>query len=229
MRLRGTSLLVKLTVLGCGLLASRSSLLAQDGVRRFRENGVEYVEASQTVRQPMAQNVVDRREETVYTEEYVTQIRETPRTYVTPVTEYHWEPRVHGLNIFRPRTVAYHMVPHTRWEAREHVVRTPVTYRQLRPETRVVETPRRELGFAQRQEVSRTALAPGPADDGTRVAARHHALPSGAPQSAPSATITAGPQVNQPTVIIPTPATIGGVLQMEGDHPRFGAIPANRY
>jgi hypothetical protein len=196
MRLSGLSLAARLVVVAAGSCSSFS--LAQE-VRPYRENGVDYVETVQYVSEPVATTQVDRREETVYREELVTEMRESQHTVYSPVTEYVWQPRVHGLGIIRPSTVAYHLVPQTRWEPRTHTVRTPVTVRQMRPETRVVEVPRRELGFAQRQDVSRTALAP---TSTPRVASR----PSGS------------------TIVIP-PAAIGGLRQLDGDHPRFGLQP----
>ncbi|MCA9269280.1 MAG: hypothetical protein KDA41_12450 [Planctomycetales bacterium] len=182
MRLCGAPTAVKLIVLAAGGLIPSVAVLAQD-------------------RQPVAQNQVERREETVYREEYVTEVRESEQTYFEPVTEYRWEPRVHGvLNPFRPKTLAYHLVPHTRWESRTHTVRTPVTVRQLRPETRTVEVQRRSLGFAQAPQAGAAAVG---STAQPRMAERHHALPSAAPQ-----------------------APIGGVLQMEGDHPRYGWRPS---
>ena len=161
MRLRGTELVVKLSLLGGALLTGLSNLYAQD-----------------VVNQPYTRNVVDRREETVYQEEYVTQMKESQHMVLTPVTEYQWEPRVHNrFNILRPRSMAYHLVPRTRWEARSHTVRTPVTYRQLRPQTRVVEVPRRELGFSQAPAVGGASIVQNSDAGGARVAARHGPLP----------------------------------------------------
>lgn len=238
MRLFGTEKLLCLA----GCLVFASTLSAQD-VRLVQQNGNQFVESTQTVRQPVANTTVQRQEQTVYREEYITQMNEAQQTYLAPVTEYHWEPRVHGrLNPFRPKTVSYHLVPRTRWEPRTHTVRTPVTTRQLRPETRVVEIPHRQLGFSQQQQTTRTALAPsGSAVGGTTVvttpssapasnsiAARHHALPSAAPTSAPAAGSrgVTGTVVTGDAMVVPRMATranvIGGVSQMDGDHPRFG-------
>lgn len=196
MRLRTSFMALSLVAL------SGSLALAQSNVRVVQDNGTQYVEATDSVRQPVTNTDVERREETVYREEYVTEIRESQNTYYAPVTEYVWQPRVHGrLNPFRPNTVAYHLVPRTRWEQRVHTVRTPVAVRQLRPETRIVEVPRRQLGFAERQQTTRTVLAPS---SGTaRIATR------------PSTGSSVG-------------APVGGVLQMEGDHPRIGLRPSTQ-
>ena len=237
MRLRGTEKLLCLA----GCLAFATTLSAQD-VRLVQQNGSQFVESTQTVRQPVVNTTVERQEQTVYREEYITQMNESQQTYLAPVTEYHWEPRVHGrLNPFRPNTVAYHLVPRTRWEARTHTVRTPVTTRQLRPETRVVEIPRRELSFAEQQQTTRTALtpsssftsgntvvaAPSSTPANNSVAARHHALPSAAPASpSTGARSVTGTVVSGDAMVVPRMATranvIGGVSQMDGDHPRFG-------
>lgn len=233
MRLRGTEQAIWLSLAVLGWLVCAADSRAQD-VRLVQQNGAPFVEATQTVRQPVANTTVQRREETVYREEYVTQMQESQQTYLAPVTEYHWEPRVHGvLNPFRPRTIAYHLVPRTHWEPRTHTVRTPITTRQLRPETRIVEVPRRQLGFAQQQQTTRTALAPSTSSfssvsagaPSSAAVAQHHALPSSAPQSAP---VAAAPALagNGSSVVIPQtalrPNVIGGVEQLDGDHPRFG-------
>jgi hypothetical protein len=199
MRLSGLSIAARLVFVAAG--SCSSVVFAQDS-RQFRDNGVDYVETVQYASEPVATTQVDRREETVYREEIVTEMRESQLTVYAPVTEYVWQPRVHGLGIIRPSTLAYHLVPQTRWEPRTHTVRMPVTVRQMRPETRVVEVPRRELGFAQRQDISRTVLSP---TSTPRVASRA----TGA------------------TIAIP-PAAIGGVGQMDGDHPRFG-VSGGRY
>jgi hypothetical protein len=193
MRLSGCSLAARLMfVTAC---SSTSFALAQEA-RPYRDNGVDYVETVQYASEPVATTQVERREETVYREEFVTEMRESQQTVYSPVTEYVWQPRVHGLGILRPSTLAYHLIPQTHWEPRTHTVRMPVTVRQVRPETRIVEVPRRQLGFAQRQDVSRTAIAP---TSTPRVAMRN----SGS------------------TIAIP-PAAIGGLRQLDGDHPRFG-------
>ena len=238
MRSRGTEKLLCLA--GCLMFATTVS--AQE-VRLVQQNGSQFVESTQTVRQPVANTTIERQEQTVYREEYTTAMHESQQTYLAPVTEYRWEPRVHGrLNPFRPPTVAYHLVPRTRWEPRSHTVRTPVTTRQLRPETRVVEIPHRQLGFSHQQQTTRTALAPSGsavsgttvvtapsnASAGTRVAARHHALPSAAPTSAPAAGSRAvtGTVVTGDAMVVPRMATranvIGGVHQLDGEHTRFG-------
>jgi len=241
MRLRGTELAVSLLV----VCSSAADVWAQD-VRLVQQNGTKFVESTETVRQPVVDTTVERQEQTVYREEYITQMRETQQTYFAPVTEYRWEPRVHGrLNPFRPNTVAYHLVPHTRWEPRTHTIRTPVTTRQLRPQTRVVEVPRRRIGFVEQQRTTRTALAPGsgPAGNatagsavsgnggnaasgaGSGIAARHHALPSAAPQTAAvvagNSAAGGGSQVSVPHTASRA-GVIGGVHQLDGDHPRFG-------
>lgn len=191
MRTRG--LLATLAALLTVLAASENGKAwGQEKVRRYTENGVEYVEFRRKVREPVVATRVEENEQTVYKEQLVTEIRESEHLVYSPVTEYCWEPRVHGiLNPFRPRTVAYHLVPRTRWEARTHTVRRPVTVRQLTPETRVVQKPVRELTFADREEVSRMAV--NSEGSSSRVAAKPKSI-----------------------------GAVGGVLKMDGDHPRHG-------
>lgn len=136
---------------------------AADDVRYVQENGVTYRETTRVERQPVVETVVEQREQTVYTPRVTTEMRESVRTVYVPVVEYRYEPRVHNWwNPFAPAHVAYHQIPSTRWEPRTEVVRTPVTYHELIPETRVVEKPVRKLGFADQKRIERVAVTPVP-------------------------------------------------------------------
>ena len=60
------------------------------------------------VRTPITSTQYEEREQTVYREPYSTEVYESQRNVLVPVTEYEWQPRWHGvLNPFRPATLAY--------------------------------------------------------------------------------------------------------------------------
>ena len=73
MRLSGLSIAARLVFVAAG---SCSSVVVAQDARQFRENGVDYVETVQYASEPVATTQVDRREETVYREEIVTEMRE---------------------------------------------------------------------------------------------------------------------------------------------------------
>ena len=59
-----------------------------DEVRYYEQNGVTYCETRRVVQQRVPQTRIEQRPQTVYRQEFATEVRETPRTYWTPVTEY---------------------------------------------------------------------------------------------------------------------------------------------
>jgi hypothetical protein len=149
----------KLAILVClfGMIDSTSA----DEVRYVQQNGVTYRETRRTVREPAADVVWQDQQQTIYREQYTTEMRDTVRTTYVPVTQYQSEPRWHGWwNPFREPELAYHSVPRTHWEARTETVRVPVTYRQYIPETQTVRVPVRSLGFVEKEKIDRVAVSP---------------------------------------------------------------------
>lgn len=157
-------------------------------------------EPARTVEIPITQERLEQKTETVMTEKWNTVMHESQRTLHYPVTEYAWEPRWHGwLNPFREPHVAYHLMPRVRWQSRTETVRTPVTYRQYVPETRVVQQPVRKLGFVERTDM---------VDAATRITRR---LPTPTP-----------PRVAPPGPSHVGPQGVGGIQLLTGDPPRSG-------
>lgn len=149
---------------------------------------------------PVAREGFEQRSETVMSEKWNTVMHESQRTLYYPVTEYAWEPRWHGwLNPFRSPHLAYHLTPRVRWQTSTETIRTPVTYRQYVPETRVVQTPIRRSDVAERTD------RPDPA---TRITRR---LPNPTPPSAAAR----GPSAS-------LPQGMGGIQLLSGDPPRSG-------
>ncbi len=98
---------------------------------------------------------------TVYRERYTSEIRETDRTVLTPVTEYRWQPVMHGRwNPFAQPYIQYELVPTTRWESRVEKVRRPVTRHELVPEKIVEKRPVRVLKWVDVETIERVAIGP---------------------------------------------------------------------
>ena len=152
---------MRLAAAGLVWMLGGLSAWAADDVRWVTRNGQTYREHVTVERVPTTVTRMEERQETVYTERYLTEVRDSQRTVYVPVTEYVMQPRWHGLwNPFTSPHVAYHMVPQTRWEVRSETVQVPVTTRELVPQTRTVQVPVRELGFEERQHITRV-LVPG--------------------------------------------------------------------
>jgi hypothetical protein len=140
----------------------------------------------------------------VLVDRVTTQMAETDRTVLAPVVEYQWTPRVQDWwNPFKPTTLAYSLTPVTRWEVQQQVVRTPVTYREMVPEERIVRTPQRSLDFVEEQVTRRVAI-----DNQTGRELTVNGLTTGSGSTAIAR--RAGP--------------IGGVQQMTDSLPRQGTV-----
>jgi hypothetical protein len=185
----------ELLAVGLLWLAATSCAIADDEVRYVEKDGITFRETRRTVRQPLTETRFEEHNETVFREQYTTEMRDSYRTVYMPVTEYTYEPRVHGWwNPFAPSHVAYHLVPRTRWEPRVETVRTPITSREVVPETRVVRVPVRSLGFVEREEIDRVAVTPSPSQR----------------------TVSGG------AVTSLAERPVGGISRMENDPPRQG-------
>jgi hypothetical protein len=180
-----------------------------DEVRYYEKNGVTWCETRRMVEERVPESRMEERAETVYREEFGTEMRQTTRTYWTPVTEYRWESYWVGRwNLLAEPYLAYRYVPRTHWERRVEVVDVPISVRRLVPETRTVRRPVAGFRTVRREMVSRVPVGAGRAlADGTLIAR------SAAPASPPA--------VAQRT-------EIGGISQMDNDPPRYGTATAWR-
>ena len=129
---------------------------------RFVErNGLTYRETEGIERRPVTRSQWVETEETVMRNRYVTEMRDSYRTVYSPVTEYRPEPRWHNLWIpFARPYIAIHMRPTTYWETRYQRHQTPVTYREVVPETRTVRRLERTPGFVEERVVRREPVHP---------------------------------------------------------------------
>jgi hypothetical protein len=165
----------KSKLVAMGLIASLLSpaMSAAEDVRYYNENGVDYRETRRVVTRPVTETEWTEKEKTVYREEYSTEVSEASRVVHVPVTEYRWEARWKGLwNPFGRPYMVQELVPYTRFEAREEVVRTPVTQRHLVPETRVVRVPVTRRYMREEEVINRVAVTPRDAKSGVEVARR---------------------------------------------------------
>ena len=173
-----------------------------DEVRYFSQDGITYRETRRIVRRPVCETHYRQSSQTVYREEKTSELRDTVRTWWSPVTEYrceaHWAGR---WNPFAEPYMTYRMVPQTHWEHRREVVQVPVTRRRLVPETRTVQTPVVTRRMVTEEVITRVAV--GGQMPGSRV-------------------------VLSPTPTPARPEQIGGVARLEKDPPRQGVSTAWR-
>ena len=170
-----------------------------DDVRYYTQDGITYRETTRRVRRPVAQTRTESQTQTVYRQEYSTQVRDTQRAVHTPVTRYEWAGRWYGRwNPFQDPYFVYELEPTTHWQSRVETVRLPVTQRQLIPETKTVQVPVTLLRFEEKDEISRVAVSP------RRMAASRN---------------------NAPTLPIDSSGPVGGIARLDGDPPRHATGP----
>ena len=134
--IRTTALRAMLLVPVLGLPA-----LAQE-VREVTDNGRVYREITQEYQKFVPQIKMQDQQQTYMVEKSETEQQTTYQTYQVPITEYRWEPYwANRWNPFSQPYLAYRYVPRTRWETRTSEIRTPVTKRELVPQTKTVQVP----------------------------------------------------------------------------------------
>ena len=180
-----------------------------DEVRYYENNGVTWRETRRTVEDRVPVSRMEERTETVYREEFTTEMRDTPRTSRIAVTEYRWEAFwVNRWNPLAQPYPAYRYVPHTRWETRTETVQVPVNTRRLVPETRVVRRPVGGFQTVKREVVSRA--------------------PVGGSRTFVGGTLAAGPMTRVQAPAVAQRPEIGGISRMRSDPPRYGTATAWR-
>lgn len=173
-----------------------------DEVRYYQQGGVTYCETRRTVDQRVPQSRMEERTETVYCEQISTEMRDTTRTYWSPVTEYRWESYWVGRwNPLAEPYLAYRYVPRTHWEMRTETVKVPCLTRRLVPETRTTHRPVAGFRTVQKEVVNRVAVSQ---------------LPPGSP-FVPSQTPTLAQR-----------GEIGGISRLDDSVSRYGAGTAWR-
>lgn len=185
----------------CCLLAS---LAGADEVRYIEKDGVTYQETRRVIRRPIVETKMEQRDQTIYRDKYTTDFHPTERRYVTPITEYRWEPQwVNPWNPFSSPYVAYRWMPVTRWVERTEQVKIPVTRRETVPETVKTSVPVTTQRFAEDEYVTRVAV-------------------SAKPQNAEPARLNADPFGPPAQESVAQRETVGGIRQLKSDPPRYG-------
>jgi hypothetical protein len=154
------------------VLALTAAARAEE-VRFYEENGMTFRESRHRVQRPLWETRVEEREQTVYREQYSSEVREEDRVVHTPVTEYVWQPVVRDRwNPFVQPSVQFQLVPQTRWESRVERVRTPVARRELVPEKRVERVPVTAMRVVEEEIISRVAVGPAASGSAASIAVR---------------------------------------------------------
>jgi hypothetical protein len=173
-----------------------------DDVRYYEKDGVTYRETRQVVRRPVCETQFRPSTQTVYREEWTTELRSTQRTWWSPVTDYRCE--AYWVGRWNPLVepyLAYRSVPRTHWEQRTEVVQVPITCRRLVPETRSVQVPVATRRMVEEEVITRVAVG------GTRPGT---------------------PAVLSPTPTVSQSELVGGVARLDKDPPRQGVSTAWR-
>lgn len=184
------------------LLFGLSNLAQGQQVRTYQEDGITYRETRRIVRTPVTETQMVERQQTVYREEVTRETQEVPVNTFTPVTEYRWTPRWHGvLNPFVEPYVTYELLPFSYWQTQSETQQREIVRRELVPEVQTVQTPQTTTRYVEREEITRVALTPVP----RRTAA-----------------VNLSPTPASSTPWVARQTTIGGVSQLESDPPRGG-------
>ncbi len=149
------------TVLSVAVVAN----LKADDVRYYQgDDGRTYRETRRVVKRPVSKTRMEEREIPIYREQLTTRYVDTQRSYVTPVTEYHWETHLKGR--WNPLVTPYfqqRLVPRTRWETRTASTQVPVVRREMVAGTRTERFPVTSRHFVEEEQISRVAINDGPA------------------------------------------------------------------
>jgi len=134
--------------------------LAQDVHYVKGEDGTTYRETRQVINQTVPETRLEERESLVYRPTYTSELKETQRAYVAPVTEYQWVPYLErSWNPFAAPVLTYRLMPQTRLETHVETVRIPVTRCEMVQEKHVVRVPVTTSRVAQGEIVTRVPVA----------------------------------------------------------------------
>ncbi|MBI2826725.1 MAG: hypothetical protein HYX69_18795 [Planctomycetia bacterium] len=126
-------------------------------------DGVTYRETTSTITKQIPQTVMQNTEHTVLRGQWRADTQDVVRTYQIPITEYRWETYWQNrYNPFVQPTLAYHLVPRTRWEARTEVAKVPVTRYETVPDKVTVPVPVTTWHTVQDHQYSKVAVGKRP-------------------------------------------------------------------
>jgi len=167
-----TLTIAALAVFSLAQLAARA-----DEVRYIEKDGVKYQEIVRSVQRPINETRYEPREYTAYNERFTTDLQESQRTYVVPVTQQQWVPGYQRTwNVFAPPVLSYRLLPVTRMETRTETVRIPVTRRELIPTKQVQHVPVTTQRLAVEEHVSRIPVGMAGSGSAPLVATRNDTL-----------------------------------------------------
>jgi hypothetical protein len=128
-------------------------------------DGVTYRVTKQVVQRSIPTTEIQTREQKLYHPQVRTEYQSYQQTYLTPVTEYQWVPRMHGRwNPFIAPYWAHELAPTTRWEARPTTVHVPVARTEWVEETRTTQVPVTTYRTVPEEYTSRVAVSVAPGD-----------------------------------------------------------------
>lgn len=135
-------------------------------------DGITYKVTRQVVQRSIPTTEYQTREQKVYRPQVTTEYRTYQQTYLTPVTEYQWVPRLRGWwNPFAPPYWTHEWAPVTRWEVRPATVQIPVARTDWVEETRTTQVPVITYRTVPEEYTSRVAVSAAPTE-ATNVASR---------------------------------------------------------
>ncbi|QDT13526.1 hypothetical protein [Planctomycetes bacterium K23_9] len=118
------------------------------------DTGIVYRKVVRTVERPVVETKVEKKEQTVFRPETVTEKVPETQTVFTPVTEHAWQPVLHGRwNPFRQPVVTYHHVPVTSWKQKSNVVTRSQTRTNWVAEKRMVDVPQRIVSIKREEKI----------------------------------------------------------------------------
>ncbi len=131
------------------------------------QTGVQYqITGRQVSQRIVPETHLEQRPYTVYTERLSTEYQPQYHTSYSPVTEYSWEPYMaNRWNPFSQPTVAYHYVPHTRWDMRTEETQIPLTRHDFVPEQRTQTVAVSTQRVVNEEHITRVAMSGGNSND----------------------------------------------------------------
>jgi hypothetical protein len=152
----------------------QSSVTYEDGA-----DGMRYRVTHQVVQRSVPTTEIQTREQKVYQPQVSTEYQAYQQTYLTPVTQYQWEPHLrHPLGLLGTPYWTHELRPVTRWEARPATVQIPVAKTNWVETTHTTQVPVTTYRPAQAEVVYKEPVGPsgsnvGPASSAaTSVASR---------------------------------------------------------
>jgi hypothetical protein len=143
--------------------ATFASARAQETTYENGPDGVTYKVTKQVVHRSIPTTEIQTREQKLYRPQVRTEYQSYQQTYLTPVTEYQWVPRLYGRwNPFINPYWAHELAPTTRWEARPSTVQVPVSRTEWVEETRTTQVPVTTYRTVPEEYTSRVAVSVTP-------------------------------------------------------------------